>query len=108
MPVQPIDLQTLFAHINQVGKQQANLKEGIILQQSAKGSELVKETEHKNESVNKFEQVNEENQEIKEKRSGSDERREKDGENGAPKEEKQQDKNYFTDPDLGRNIDISG
>ncbi len=35
MPIQPIDLQTLFAHINQVGKDQAVLKEGLTTQQAA-------------------------------------------------------------------------
>ena len=35
MPIQPIDLQTLFAHINQVGKEQASIKEGLLAQQAA-------------------------------------------------------------------------
>ncbi len=110
MPVQPIDLQTLFAHINQVGKEQAALKEGLHAQQAAQASELVKEKKHQDQSVNESKEVNEDNQKIKD-----------DNEKGHPGEshpgkgresetngEKKKKMEVFTDPDLGKNLDISG
>ena len=108
MPIQPIDLQTLFAHINQVGKDQAVLKEGLSNQQAAHAKELIKETIHQDESVNKSGKTDEENQKIHDE--------DRTGNQGEKGEEKQKEKefeqkkkmNVFTDPDLGKNIDISG
>ncbi len=106
MPVQPIDLQTLFAHMNQVGKIQADLKEGVILQQAEKGNELVKETQHKNKSVNETGSAEEEEAKVKEKtpEEGSNQ---KQGEKNEPEEKKPKKKNFYTDPALGKNIDIT-
>ncbi len=111
MPVQPIDLQTLFAHLNQVGKQQSALKEGAVLQQSVKGNEMVKETQHKDKSVNTTKNADSENEKIKDSESGGggagmkgEEEEEKGKEEPAQKKKKQ----YFSDPALGKNIDISG
>lgn len=110
MPIQPIDLQTLFAHINQVGKDQAVLKEGLAQQQSAHANELIKEMKHQDESVNKSTKTDDDNQKIddedNEKKSGeylSDKEQEKE----KLSEEKKK-MSVFTDPDLGKNIDISG
>ncbi len=108
MPIQPIDLQTLFAHINQVGKDQAVLKEGLSSQQAAHAAELVKETMHQDESVNKSGKTDEDNQKIHDEDNTGNQgdpgkRKEKD----IPPEEKKKI-NVFTDPDLGKNIDISG
>jgi hypothetical protein len=110
MPIQPIDLQTLFAHINQVGKDQAVLKEGQAAQQSAHASELIKEMKHQDESVNKSTKTDEDNQKIDNEHTGNSP-----GEFSSDKEsekEKLSEENkkvsIFTDPDLGKNIDISG
>ena len=108
MPIQPIDLQTLFAHINQVGKEQAALKEGLTTQQAAQASELIKEKKHQDESVNKTTGTDEDNQKIRDdhKNAGSGESG-SDHENEKPDTEKDK-MSFFTDPDLGKNIDISG
>jgi hypothetical protein len=110
MPIQPIDLQTLFAHINQVGKDQAALKEGILAQQAAQANELIKEKKHQDESVNKAEKANEDKQKIYDdhkKGSPGEASVEPEKDNGKPDEE-QKKISVFTDPDLGKNIDISG
>jgi len=108
MPIQPIDLQTLFAHINLVGKEQAVLKEGQALQQTAHANELIKEMKHQDESVNKSSKTDEDNQKIEDDQSqnnsgqsSSDTEKEKQG-------EEKKIVSIFTDPDLGKNIDISG
>ena len=110
MPIQPMDLQTLFAHINQVGKDQAAIKEGLASQQAAQANELIKDKKHQDESVNQMSEADENNQKIhadqgngkfeeKENNSGKEE----DVPDGEPKKV-----SIFTDPDLGKNIDISG
>ena len=110
MPIQPIDLQTLFAHINQVGKEQAVLKEGLLAQQAAQANELIKEKKHQDESVNKTGKADEDNQKIRddqEKASSGKPGSDHDKENEKPESEKKK-MSVFTDPDLGKNIDISG
>ena len=110
MPIQPIDLQTLFAHINQVGKEQAALKEGLLAQQAAQANELIKEKKHQDESVNKTGKADEDKQKIhndQEKGSSGEASVGPENDNGKPDEEKKK-VSVFTDPDLGKNIDISG
>jgi hypothetical protein len=110
MPIQPIDLQTLFAHINQVGKEQASLKEGLLAQQAAQANELIKEKKHQDESVNKTVKADEDNQKIQydqEKASSGKPGSDHEKENEKP-DNKQKKMSVFTDPDLGKNIDISG
>lgn len=110
MPVQPIDLQTLFAHINQVGKEQASLKEALLAQQAAQANELIKEKKHQDESVNKSVKADEDNQKIQydqEKASSGKPGSDHEKENKKP-DNKQKKMSVFTDPDLGKNIDISG
>ncbi len=110
MPIQPLDLQTLFAHINQVGKEQAALKEGQAAQQAAHANELIKEMKHQDESVNKSAKTDEDNQKIQDDH-GNNSQEESSGESGNEKENPEEEKknvSVFTDPDLGKNIDISG
>jgi len=110
MPLQPIDLQTLFAHLNQVGKQQATLKEGAILQQVIKGNELAKEARLRDETVNQTQEEQEESAKVREKQpeqGGAAFQEDKGKKKGEEKEEKQK-RNFFEDPALGKNIDISG
>ncbi len=108
MPIQPLDLQTLFAHINQVGKEQAVLKEGLAAQQAAHANELIKEMKHQDESVNKSTKTDEDNQKIQDEQ-GNNKPGESSGESGKEKSEEEKKKiRVFTDPDLGKNIDISG
>ncbi len=108
MSIQPIDLQTLFAHLNHVGKDQAVQKEAAVLQQQAKGTELVKENRHRDESVNEADEMEDETGKI------NDEKKENSysGSGGKHKneEEKAEEKtrNVYEDPDIGKIIDITG
>lgn len=110
MPLQPIDLQTLFAHLNQVGKQQATLKEGAVLQQVIKGNELAKEARLKDETVNQTQEEQEESPKVRDKQpeQGSGSYTEEKGRKKGEDKEDKLKKNFFEDPALGKNIDISG
>jgi len=105
MSIQPIDLQTLFLKMAQVGKDQAVEKDSIMLQQAIQGSEIAKRNQHSNSSVNKANNSDEGPEKTKE-----------DNEHGSQGQEKRKnkknqtsdDKEILTDPDLGKKIDFSG
>lgn len=106
MPIQPIDMQTLFMRLNQVGKEQAVQKESANLAQSQAASEFVRESDAHAHSVNEtpdveegLEAVNEDNQNQNEREN---EEQERDSQEATKKRE------IFRDPDLGSNIDIVG
>ena len=108
MAIKPIDLQTLFMHMNQVGKEQAQQKEGLHLQQVIMGSELVRETEQKDKSVNQAHALSDGPEAIhedQESQGGGKKRRKKEEEKESGQD---QSRNYYRDPDLGNNIDITG
>ncbi len=109
MPLLPIDLQTLFAQMNQVGKEQAVQRDVSVLQQSLQGSEMVKKTEHQDNSVNETKQVGEGLEKVKEEKKNTKRRESKGREKEKKKDRKTSDKDdLFNDPDLGQHIDIVG
>ncbi len=108
MPLLPIDLQTLFAHINQVGREQAVLKEGSVQYQFVQGAKMIKKTEQADNEVNETHEVGEGLEKVKEEK----EREAKKRASGQEKKEKEKspenEKRYFEDPDLGHHINIVG
>lgn len=106
MSIQPIDLQTLFVKMSQVGKEQAIQKESITIQQEIQGNEIAKKHIHDDSSVNRTdnsdsgpEKTREDRE--KEKKKGKEEKKQKKNEAPVSRE-------ILFDPDLGKNIDISG
>jgi hypothetical protein len=105
MPIQPIDLQTLFSQLASVGKDHAVQKDAGIVAQSLQGSEIVKQQEHQDNSVNETKDVADEAAKISDEQKRKQEKRE---EERKKREGKDPDRSFFTDPDLGSHIDISG
>lgn len=106
MSITPLDLQTLFVRLNEVGKEQNHLKEAVASQQAA-GAKQIKENElRQDNSVNKAEEDQEtqklKDEEKKEQHRESTPGREQENETGSP------EKKVFKDPDMGSHIDISG
>jgi len=105
MSVQPIDLQVLISRMPDVGKDQAVQKDAIQLAQIAQGNQLVQKTEQQSHSVNESKETDQvqrakdRTREGKESRSGRDRRGK--SRKGGPKE-------AFSDPQIGKNVDISG
>lgn len=112
MSLQPIDLQTLFVRLSQIGKEQAALKESSVLQQAARGAELAKQTRLNDETVRHTDELQQESGRIRDRQEGSseqgEEKREAQEEQNGSGREKGKKKNIFRDPALGKNIDISG
>ncbi len=111
MPIKPIDLQTLFSQLEQVGRERAAGKDGNVglLQQSLQGMAQLKKREEEAKAVRKPEAsenqapgVNDREGGNREERSGS--RKGKDGEEVA----EEPAPNVITDPELGSRVDISG
>jgi hypothetical protein len=112
MSLQPIDLQTLFVRLSQIGKEQANRKESAVLEQETRGKEMARQSKLQDETVNQTSEAQNEAK-VKERQEG--------GSGGAPRErggeedqkrerrgEEKKKRNVFEDPALGKNIDISG
>jgi hypothetical protein len=108
MSITPLDLQTMFVRLNEVGKEQNHLKDAVASQQAA-GARQIKENEiRQDHSVNKAEE-DREAQKLKD-----EEKKEHHQENNPEKEqEKENEKSFnakkvFHDPEMGSHIDISG
>ena len=107
MPLLPIDLQTLFSQSNQVAKEQAAQKDAAPITQSAQGSQLVQRTEQRDHAVNETQHQEEGPEQVKARTGrGPGGRREKSP--GGRKQPGPRARDVFRDPDLGRNVDVSG
>ena len=109
MSIQPLDLQTLFMQLSQVGKEQAALKEAAHVAQSVQGSEIAKKSEEQNRIVNETRELEDGPDAIKEEEQSGGQR----GGDGSEKEQaaahkERQKRNVFQDPELGTKIDLSG
>ena len=107
MSVRPIDLQTLFSHMNQVGKEQANERNAAALQQAHQGQSMVRHAEEADHHINETDKTEEGLESVKDESEGE----KGSGESGTRKEQEDKEekkREFFKDPDLGHNIDITG
>jgi hypothetical protein len=110
MPLQPIDLQTLFTQLDKVGKDLSVHKEGVQIQASVQGAQIQKKAEVRAHSVNEAQAAGDGPERIKD----NNERRRRDRQFSANGEHAEDDgeapplPGIFSDPDLGRNLDVSG
>lgn len=107
MAITPLDLQTMFVRLNDVGKEQNHLKEAVASQQAAGAKEIKEQELRQDSSVNKAEE-DKETQKTKEDGSrergrGSEQDKEKQDQDSSTSQ-----KNVFSDPQMGSHIDISG
>jgi hypothetical protein len=109
MAIQPIDLQTLFAQMEKVGKTQAMQKDGVQIQQALQQEQSqMKALEHVR-SVNEAQEIGEETGKIKDGRGGQQYQGQEGREDTeAEGEDKKNESGLLRDPSLGSNIDISG
>lgn len=113
MGIQPIDLQTLYAQLDKVGKSQVQQQAAA---QNTREAELVKNRQEAEKKVSTVQEA-----EAGEERAGVvRERKESSGNNDAGSQSRQDtpsangeqnepdDREVIRDPDLGSHIDISG
>ncbi len=109
MPILPIDLQTVFAQMNNVGKEQAAQKEISPQHQAMQASEMVKETDQQDRSVNQAHDVRDGLEKVREESEQQRRRREREEKEKKEKsDEQKRRRSCLLDPDLGRHIDIIG
>jgi hypothetical protein len=110
MSIKPIDLQTLFMKLNEVGKEQNLQKEAAALQQDQAAREQVQKELHRDHSVNEAPEQGE-SEKIRDREGsgentggGSGQKRKKDRDEKPEGRDRPVDP---VDPDLGQHIDIT-
>ncbi|MDR0376033.1 MAG: hypothetical protein LBH85_10020 [Treponema sp.] len=107
MAIQPLDLQILFTQIDSVGKSQAVQKEGLVIQQSLQNLKKQEKTEEHIQAVNESQYVSEGAGAIDDRGS-----RKFSGRDGERRRDEEREEGGATpklwDPQLGKNVDISG
>jgi hypothetical protein len=111
MAIQPIDMQVLFSRLNQLGKEQAEQRDGQLHTQLVQGAEIAKRAEEEDHSVTAAREtesgdvrhVKDESrrQQHQGKKSGG-------GEKNAEDEDKNPRQEVVTESYLGKKIDITG
>lgn len=106
MALKPLDLQTLFGHMNEVGKNQTHIKEAMAAQQNFEAKKLVEQELQKDKSVNQTEESQESG------KVSDQEKEESSGQSSGKKEQQKEDESpereEIKDPNLGQNIDLLG
>jgi len=106
MPITPIDLQTLYAQLNQIGREQAQNKQTPEIQASLQQLQQIQELKEKDDSVNQNKDIGEGLQNIKDEEKREKQKRQE--KRFSSKEQGQEVKEVFNDPNLGQHIDIIG
>lgn len=107
MSIRPIDLQNLFARLNEVGKQQSDVTEANAHAQHVAGSEIAQKASSRNSKVGESETLPEgpeKSKEVADEEGDRQARQEQDRKSGG--EDRAED-DIFRDPDLGTRVDIS-
>jgi hypothetical protein len=105
MAVQPIDLQVLFARLNQIGREQAAHRDMVAQAQAVAASEIAEQSEEQDRRVSQLRT----DEEGPEKVNDESESNPQGQEQGNKREnEERENPEVISDPDLGQNIDISG
>lgn len=109
MSLQPIDLQTLFTRLQDVGKEQGGAKEIPLHNQSVQAEEMVKKANQESHSVKQTSNLGEGPEKIKD----NDKKKKNQEESGEKKQDDKKNthdtkKIIVKDANLGNNIDILG
>jgi len=109
MALLPIDLQTLFSQTTQVGKEQQAQKDAPPAAQSLQGAQLVQRADTQDHTVNETHEQEQGPEKVKDRaRRGTQRRGRREPKAARPPGGRPPASNVVSDPDLGRNIDITG
>lgn len=107
MPINPIDLQTVFAQLGQVGKQQAAEKDGALLHSMLHGAQVKKLEDEAAKAIQKPKDDQTATEAIKDEGGSqhgeSEQEKKRDGDTA-----KKPEPETISDPALGGHVDISG
>jgi hypothetical protein len=105
MAIQPIDLQVLFSRLNQIGREQAALRDAQTQAQAVAGSEIAERSEEQDHRVSQL-STEQEGPEVVDEDGGGNQSETNEEHSSGEKE--RNDKEVLRDPDLGRHVDLSG
>jgi hypothetical protein len=109
MSIQPIDLQTLFVRLSQVGREQSAMKQAILQNQEVTGREIAERSRQAGESVQESEEVSEGPETVDEEGNPSQQNATSHHEPPAGEDESNESsEDVFRDPDLGQIVDLEG
>ncbi len=111
MALAPIDLQTLFLHMDQPGKEQAITRESVLHTQNIQAGKLIQKAELAQTEVTKTAEVDDDNMKIHDKETqdqtqNSEEKKESKEEEAEL--EKKPVSTQFKDDRLGSRVDLTG
>ncbi len=109
MSVSPLDMQILYSNLKNVGQQQAAERASELAQQHKQADESAKKSDEKDHRVGEakdvdtgIDKVNDKDKKQEEQKGAKDKGQKDEAQNDKP------DAEFFDDPDIGHNIDISG
>jgi hypothetical protein len=108
MPLLPIDLQTMFSQMTQIGREQAVQKEVPPQYQAVQADQIVKKTEHDDKAVNQSREPGDGPEKVRE---DSPRRRRRGGAakgDGSREQGPREKGEVFEDPALGHHVDLVG
>jgi hypothetical protein len=122
MPLLPIDLQTMFSQMTQIGREQAVQKEVPPQYQAVQAEQIARKAEHDDKAVNQTREPSEGPEKVKEegprrrRRRGGPRERGRAGSGQTPADPDQSlpagqapdRRQVFEDPALGHNVDLVG
>ncbi len=123
MPLLPIDLQTMFSQMSQIGREQAVQKEVPPQYQAVQAEQLVRKSEHDDKAVNQAREPGEGPEKVREqtprrRRRGNPQERRGGAPGRAPapaspaaapaEQPARERREVFEDPALGHNVDLVG
>ena len=110
MSLKPLDLQNLFVHLHQIGREQAARQEAPVHIQQVAGEEIKQKTLQSGEVVQASEDMGAGAEKIHDGQEQSNNQQEssQDQDDEQAEKERQKRDDPFRDPDLGNKIDISG
>lgn len=106
MAIQPIDLQTLFLRMQQIGQEQSAERNAQLQGQAVAGSEIARRSELERSVVRETHDLEGGPDQVHEDDKGQTDQKHE----GRNRETSDDDgeTDIFRDPDLGRNVDVSG
>jgi len=111
MAIQPIDLQTILSQLDKVGKTQADQKEGAAIQQSLQTLMDAQRLKERIQSVNETQDPDQGAEKVKDRQGKKNSGQGPSGKKEGAAEEgeaKTAEPEVVKDPNLGKNIDVSG
>jgi hypothetical protein len=109
--IRPLDLQTLYMNLEKVGKEQAQTKEAAAMAQSHQVEKLQREHDQEQHAVVRTNATAEPEQGAKvdsEGQGGSGQPRDAKAKTPNDAEGQSKDGDEWSDPELGKHIDLSG